>query len=298
MGKIANVTHIYAALLSIFVCIFGLPHSGFSLEKPGEELVQVGIQPVLGNRVSPDLEFSDQDGTTKPLSQFLASDRPTIIIPVYFKCPRLCGFLMSGFIELVAELTLKLGDDYRVLTVSFDPREGIAEAKSAATTYYQMLEEKNPALKSADFTSGWRFLVGNTENVKKLMDELGFRYLPDGEDFAHSAGLFILTPDRYISQYFTGIQFTPFDARLALVESSQGKIGTPLDHVMLFCFRFDPLLGKYRWVVSGALRIGGLLTLVGLGGLIVLLLRKERVAKAAMSQTTRSLNVGEEIVRR
>jgi protein SCO1/2 len=108
------------------------------------------------------------------------------------------------------------------------------------------------------------------------MNELGFKFMKDGEDFAHSAALMILTPTGEISQYFTGIMFTPLDVRLSLVEASKGVIGTAVDHLLLYCFRFDPIQGKYTWAVVSLLRIGGILTLVGLGVVYLLYGRGSR----------------------
>ena len=125
-------------------------------------------------------------------------------------------------------------------------------------------------------TSAIQYLVGGQEQVRALMGDLGFKYMRDGEDFAHSAALMILTPTGEISQYFTGIMFSPWDAKLALVEASKGGIGTAIDHLLLYCFRFDPLQGRYTWAVVGLLRVGGALTLIGLAMVYFFFARKRR----------------------
>jgi protein SCO1/2 len=129
-----------------------------------------------------------------------------------------------------------------------------------------------------------KFLVGDTISSTQLMSELGFKFMRDGQDFAHSAAVMILTPGGEISQYFTGISFPSWDVRLSLVEASRGNIGTAIDHLLLYCFRFDPLQGKYTWAVVGILRVGGALTLVGLGLMYYMLaFRKRRSQRAKVN---------------
>jgi protein SCO1/2 len=187
-------------------------------------------------------------------------EKPLVIAPVYYKCPRLCGLLLDGLYSLINKLPLKLGDDFNVLVVGFDPTESASDAEEVRSKLNIRLKEE-----ARGVTGALNYVVGDERSTATLMDQLGFRYKKDGEDFAHSAALMILTPTGEISQYFTGIEFSPWDVRLALVEASQGKIGTAIDHLLLYCFRFDPLQGKYTWAVVALLRVGGVLTLIGLG---------------------------------
>ncbi len=248
-------------LCAITIGLLGWRRDAGAIEEPGKVIAtQVGIFTRLGAEVTLSGNFTNSDGKTQPLREFLRPNLPTVIIPVYYRCPRLCGLTLDGVIALLNELPLSVGKEFTVLAVSFNPAEKSEEAREARAKFAQRLKQNG----DSDL-GGFEFLVGNQEEVSKLMDDVGFRYLPDGVDFAHSSAVMILTPQGVISQYFTGIQFSPWDVRLALVEASQGKIGNALDHLLLYCFRFDPLQGKYTWAVTGVLRIGGVLTLLCLG---------------------------------
>ena len=266
--KNCRLTCLLVILLALFAG--GFPLSAEAIEDPGANLERIGLNPKLGEQVDLSLEFTDSTGAKVSLRQLVDEGRPAIVVPVYYHCPRLCGLLLSGFIDLLRDMRLSVGKDFQILTVSFAPTETFQEAAEAKQRYASMLGL------SEEQRLSWHFLVGSQENVTSLMRQVGFNYIPDGVDFAHSAGLILLTPMGAVAQYFTGIEFSAFDVRLALFEASQGKIGSALDHVMLFCFRFDPTKGKYTWVTIGALRIGGALTIILLGGLIAFLVVRER----------------------
>lgn len=265
-----------AALFGVFApVVFGLHSSGavYALEKPGEELKEVGLTTVNGTELDLALEFVDEDGRSAPLSQFLSSEKPNILIPAYYDCPRLCGLLLTGVTELLNKLTLTLGDDYRVVTVSFNPQDTPESARRVATEFRgKLLSEV-----SREGNQEWKFLSGNEENIVPLMKSLGFHFKEDKGEFAHVAAIFLLSPKGMISQHFAGISFPYRDVRLALVEASQGKIGTLLDHALLFCYRFDDLQGKYTWAAFGLVRTGAGMTLIALVLFIGLLRRQGRL---------------------
>ncbi len=231
-----------------------------AVEHPEEVLdSQVGIFTQLGAKVDLSRSFTDTAGQTKSLRDFVAPGKPIIIAPVYYRCPRLCGLLLDGTYALLNSLPLTLSKDYSLLVIGFNPAEDSTDA-------LKVMDKFNSRLKAQATSdrSGVKFLVGSPENVSALMGEIGFRYMKDGADFAHSAALMILTPSGEISQYFTGIEFPAWDVRLSLIEASKGAIGSAMDHLLLYCFRFDPLQGRYTWAVVGLLRVGGALTIVGL----------------------------------
>jgi len=231
-----------------------------AIERPEQVIdTKVGVFTKLGTRVNLNREFTDSSGKVATLKDFMQPGKPVIIVPVYYRCPRLCGLVLDGVIALLNNLPLSLGKEYSVLAVSFNPVERSDEANETREKFRGRVT--GSALEGYD---SFKFLVGNAVNVRDLMEELGFKFLPDGEDFAHSAAVMILTPTGEISQYFTGIEFSPWDVRLSLVEASSGGVGTAIDHLLLYCFRFDSLKGKYTWAVVGLLRIGGVLTLLGL----------------------------------
>lgn len=233
------------------------------------------MSPILGTTISSRLQFLAEDSKPVLLSEVISGDLPVIIVPVYYGCPRLCGLLMDGVVKLISKLELSLGTDYRVISVSFDPQETPENARIAAAKYLKAAGLSEPTAQA------WKFLVGNTDNVNKLMAEIGFNFIKDGEEFAHSAAIILLTPQGQISQYFTGISFSPWDVRLALIEASQGRLGSALDHVLLFCFRFDPTKGKYTWAAFNLARVAAFLTFLLLAGLVIGLLRKERAVYKA-----------------
>jgi protein SCO1/2 len=252
--------HIVLLITTIVVLLFSAPRLVFSVEDPGAMAAQdVGIFTQLGARVDLSRPFTDITGETKPLREFAEPGKPIVIAPVYYKCPRLCGLLLSGVYDLLNELPLKLSHDYSVLVVGFDPSEKPEDAKKVMDKFNQRLVGD-----ARHGSAAIHYLVGNEENVSGLMREIGFKFVRDGADFAHSAAVMILTSKGDISQYFTGIVFPQWDVKLSLVEASKGGIGTAMDHFLLYCFRFDSVKGRYTWAVVALLRIGGALTLLGL----------------------------------
>jgi protein SCO1/2 len=281
MGSSRHTYSLYIArmLLQVVLCLLTVfvPMMAGAIEDPGAMAAQdVGIFTQLGAQVDINRPFTDVNGVTKPLKDFTHPDKPILIAPVYFKCPRLCGLLLNGVYDLLNELPLKLSHDYSVLVVGFDPTETPADAKV-------VMDKFNARLKgdAREGSQGIHYVVGSPENVSALMNELGFKFAKDGVDFAHSAAVMILTSKGLISQYFTGIMFPSWDVRLSLVEASKGGIGTAIDHFLLYCFRFDAVKGRYTWAVVGLLRVGGVLTLIGLGLVYYFFIRNRRGSVAS-----------------
>ena len=273
MLKVINKIGLFVGLVCLAVAT-GLvaAESCFAIERPGEVIDKdIGVFTALGGKVDLSRQFTDTAGQTRSLREFATPGKPIVIAPVYYKCPRLCGLLLDGVYNLLNEIPLQLSADFSVLVVGFDPTETPQDAAKVMGKFNAKLIG-DPAMR----TSAIHYLVGGDEQVRGLMQELGFKYMRDGEDFAHSAALMILTPTGEISQYFTGIIFSPWDVKLALVEASKGGIGTAIDHLLLYCFRFDPLQGRYTWAVVGLLRVGGALTLIGLALVYFFFARKRR----------------------
>ncbi len=263
------------ALCAVILPIFALSILGVSaLENPGDVLNRdVGIFTELGREVDLSLPFTDESGARRELRAFMIPHKPVIVVPVYYRCPRLCGLVQDGVIQLIKSLDLRLGSDFSVLAISFDPREGVEDAKKA----FDILNMRLKKEVSAE-VSGYHTLVGDTASVTAVMEQLGFKYKQEGADFAHSAAVMVLTPTGQISQYFTGIQFAPWDVHLSLVDASRGNIGTAIDHLLLYCFRFDSLQGRYIWAVEAVLRIGAAITLLVLGA-VYFLMRYRRLGR-------------------
>lgn len=269
LARVAKVVCLLlGALVSMGFCISTAAHA---IERPEELEKQVGIFTQLAAKVDLSKQFTDTAGNTKSLREFAPADKPILIAPVYYRCPRLCGLLLDGTYSLLNQLSLKLSRDYTLLVVGFNPVETSDDARKVMDKFDSRLQGEATLDRS-----GVKYLVGSEENVAAIMREIGFRYMKDGEDFAHSAALMILTPGGEISQYFTGIDFPAWDVRLSLIEASKGTVGTAMDHLLLYCFRFDPLQGRYTWAVVGLLRVGGALTLLGLAAVLFFFGRKRR----------------------
>jgi protein SCO1/2 len=199
-----------------------------------------------------------------------------VLTIVYYDCPMLCTLSLNALASALATLSFDVGREFEVVTVSFDPREGpdLARAKKAA--YLQRYKRKG-----AD--AGWHFLTGDEASLKRLTAAVGFRYAWDErtKQFAHPAGLLVLTPDGRISRYLYGVEYAPKDLKLAVMESGAGRIGSVIDQVVLFCYQYDPQTGRYGAVVMRIVRVLAVLTLGGLAFLIYTLRRTERRAAGA-----------------
>lgn len=243
--------------------------SGFSLEKPAEELNEVGIDFLLGNQIDLELQFTDIKGE-KVLLKDSVQGKPTIFVPVYYNCPRLCGLVLKGVEKMLPGLNLEEGEEYRIVTFSFDPENTTEMAAKRASEY------KTASGVPASESPNWSFLTGEKPQIDSLLGQLGFKVKKDNTEYAHTGAIILLTAEGKISQYFTGIEFSPWDVKLALIEASQGQIGSALDHVLLFCFRFDPTKGKYTWAAFNVMRAGGAVTLLLLVFLFWNLMRQEK----------------------
>ena len=243
-----------------------------ALEKPAEELKEAGIDYALGNQIDLDLQFTDITGKKVQLKD-LTKGKPSIFIPVYYHCPRLCGLVLKGAEKMLQGLNLEEGEEYNVVTFSFDPTNTPEMAAKRAAQY------KTALGKTAVESPHWSFLTGQKPQIDALLGQLGFKVKKDNKDYAHTGAIILLTAEGKISQYFTGIEFSPWDVKLALIEASQGQIGSALDHVLLFCFRFDPTKGKYTWAAFSVMRVGGAITLLLLIGLFWNLMHQEKNKK-------------------
>lgn len=233
----------------------------------------VGIEQKLNAPVPLDLMFHDETGQTVPLRTYFG-DKPVILSLVYFKCPSLCPMSLHETVTSLRHLSLEPGRDYNVVVVSFDPNDTPAEAAEKKAFYSK--EFGKPG-----FDSGWHFLTGSTDSVSRLASAVGFgfRWDPSTRQFIHAGGIMVATPDGKMSRYFYGIDYAPADLRMALVEASQHKIGSPVDYVLLYCFHYDPVQGKYSLVILNVLKIGAGLTVFVLAGLVYLLMRNDKKKK-------------------
>jgi len=231
---------------------------------------KVGFDQKLNEQVPLDLVFKDEAGREVRLGDYI-HDKPVILVLAYFRCPMLCSEVLNGLVRGMLDLPFEVGKDFEVLTVSFDPSETPEMATAKKHTYVQRYGRPGGA-------AGWHFLTGKEDAIKKLTAAVGFRYTYDAahEQFAHASGIMILTPGGKIARYIFDVQFPPRDLRLALVEASANRIGSPADQILLFCFHYDPVEGKYGPAILNLLRLGGVLTLGAIGIFWICLWRRER----------------------
>ncbi len=236
-----------------------------NVRPPG--LLNVGIEQHLDEQIPADLNFRDETGKPVRLGDYFGK-KPMILNLVYYNCPMLCGEVLSGLESAMRVLKFDVGKEYDVLTVSFDPREtpDMATKKKA-----EFLKRYGRA--GAD--QGWHFLTGQQESIDALTKAAGFQYQYDPKtgQFAHATAIVLLTPGGKITQYYYGVEYAPKDLRLGLIQASQNKIGTLADQVLLYCYHYDPNTGKYGAIISRVLQLSALATILGLGTLMIVLIR-------------------------
>jgi protein SCO1 len=240
-------------------------------EKP-EVLRDVGYDQRLGDSVPLDVTFRDEAGRPVTLRS-LFRGRAVVLSLVYYECPMLCTLTLNGLGSALSVLTFDVGKDFDVVTVSFEPKETAALAAAKKKAY--LARYRRPGAEE-----GWHFLTGDAPAIAALTSAVGFRYAWDTEtrQYAHPAGVVVLTPDGRIARYMYGVEYAPRDLRLALVEASQRRIGNPVDTVLLYCYRYDPTRGRYAASVLRLVRLGGVVTVLGLAAFVLISLRRERAA--------------------
>jgi protein SCO1/2 len=244
-----------------------------------DPLKVIGIDQKLNAQIPLDLPFKDDSGRDVKLGDYFGK-RPVVLALVYYSCPMLCTQILNGMVSSLRVVTFNPGEDFDVVAVSFDAREGPALA----------LEKKQAMLKQygrGDTGKGWHFLTGNLASIKALTDAVGFHYTFDvhTNQFAHASAIMIATPEGKMSKYYYGIEYSPKDVRLGLIEAADNKIGTPVDQILLFCYHWDPSTGKYTPIAIGGLRIAAAATLLLIGGFIFINFRREARERASASRT-------------
>jgi protein SCO1/2 len=246
------------------------------VEPPPPEVVRrVGIDQRLNAHVPLDLRFRDEQGVEVALGDLLG-ERPVVLALVYYECPMLCNQVLNGLTQALRVTSLTVGQDFDVIAVSFDPREGPELAAAKKASYVKRYDREGSA-------GGWHFLTGPEPSIKALADAVGFRYQWEeaSSQWAHGAGITVLTPTGVVARYFYGIEYGVRDLRLGLVEASNNRVGTLADQITLLCYQYDPMTGKYGMIALNSIRIGGVLTVAALATLILVMLRRERRSAAA-----------------
>jgi protein SCO1/2 len=232
-------------------------------------LQQVRFDQRLDQQVPLDLPFVDDSGNAVKLGDYFGS-KPVILVLAYYRCPMLCTQVLNGLVQAMQDMPFEIGKEFQVVTVSFDAREKPDLAAAKKKTYVERYGRPGAV-------AGWHFLTGADDAIHRLADSVGFHFTYDARRdlFAHASGIMLLTPHGRISRYFYDINYSGRDLRLGLVEASENKIGSPVDQVLLFCFHYDPSEGKYGATIMNFVRLGGVMTMLGLGTFLGLLWRQE-----------------------
>ena len=232
---------------------------------------QASIAQKLNTQIPLDLQFRNERGEVVRLKQLFNNGRPVLLNFVYYRCPMLCPMVLQGTTESLTHLKFDIGKEFDVITVSIDPRDKAADALRLKEKYIRHYGR-------LDAAKGWHFLTAHESAIKQLTEAVGFQYSYDSrtDQFAHGAALLVLTPDGRTSRYLYGFEYKPRDLRMAIVEASEGKVGSVTDQLLLLCFHYDPVTGKYSRNAMMVARAGGVATLLGLSGFIGWLFRRER----------------------
>lgn len=254
----------------------GAPTAGYKRE-PGMNastmpaaLREIGFDQHIGAFVPLDTPFRDESGRAIRLGDYFGT-RPVVMVFAYYDCPMLCTQVLSGLTSALRTMSLEPGKDFEIVTVSFDPHDTPKTATEKKSVFVERY--KRPGAEAA-----WHFLTGDPAAIDRLTGAAGFRYVWDAptKQFAHPTGIIVATPDGRLAKYLFGIEYGPRDLRFALVEASSGRVGTAVDSLLLYCYHYDPMTGRYGIVVMRVMRIAGAATVLALGTFIFVMIRRER----------------------
>lgn len=240
----------------------------------------VGVDEKLGEMVPLNITFSDEYGKPVNLGQ-LINGKPTVVSLVYYRCPGICSPIMNGMSEVIDRLDMEAGKDYNVVTISFDPREDYLMASEKKKNYLASFKNKQVD------ENTWRFLTGDSTNIAKICNALGWKYIKQGDDFAHGAAIMILSPEGKLVRYLYGVEYLPFDFKMALTEASEGRTGATISKLMKLCFSYDPEGRKY---VLDFTRVSGGIVLLLMSVFVVYLVVKRKKSDSRNSSNSNESN--------
>ncbi len=274
-------TMIFGAVLALATVAAAQPPSAFtdrssqpaSQVSPGD-LKDIGIDQRLNQQLPLDLQFKDESGKTVRLGDYFQAGRPVVLNLVYYTCPMLCGEVLAGEASALGVLKFTPGKEYEAVSVSFNPDETPKDAAEKKQVYVSRMNEHLEHKSDGD---GWHFLTGQQAEIKQLADAVGFHYRRDARtgQFIHAAAIMIVTPQGKVAQYYYGVEYSPKDIRLGLIEASQDKIGTLVDQVLLYCYHYNPSTGRYGAVITNIMRLAGAATMLILGGFLIVMFRRD-----------------------
>ena len=261
--------------LSVALLLLGVVAAGPALAQiqrgTPDEVEGIEIVARLGEKLPLDLRFTDEKGQDVQLAGYFDGKRPVVLSMGYYRCPMLCDLVWSGILQSLSEISLDPGEDYQLVTVTIDPNETATLARQKKADYLESFGRPGAE-------DSWHFLTGSEDAIKELAKAVGFgyRYLPERDEYAHAAGMMVVSPNGKLTRYLYGVMYEPDTVRMALLEAGEGKIGSALDRVVMYCFHYNPEEGKYTVAAMNMMRLVGLLTVAALGSLIVVLWRRER----------------------
>lgn len=252
------------------------PSQGTSNGLP-EALQKVGIEQKLGESLPLDAEFKDEDGKSVKLGDYFAKGRPVVLALVYFECPMLCNQVLNGMTGSMKGISLDAGKDFEVVAISFDARENDKPdlGKNKKASYLERYGRPGTE-------KGFHFLTGTQSSIDAVTKAAGFNYEWDekSNQFAHASAIMIVNPDGKLSRYLYGIDYSPKDLKFGIIESADNKVGSAADQLLLYCYHYDPATGKYGFAVLSAMRMGGILTLLGLGAMGFVFWRRNKKVRS------------------
>jgi protein SCO1/2 len=233
-------------------------------------LKEVSFKQRLNEPLPLDATFADETGHTVRLGEYFGGQKPVVLAFVYYQCPMLCTQVMNGISSSLRALPFEAGKDFDVVLVSFDPRDTPAAAAEKKRTHLDYWAAQSTA-------KGWHLLTGDEATIQRVTAAAGFNYQWDDltNQFAHVSGVLVVTPEGRLSRYFYGVEYSPKELRLALVESGQGHIGSVIDELLLYCYHYDPASGRYGVIVMNLIRAGGVLTVAFILGVMFLTRRRD-----------------------
>jgi protein SCO1/2 len=268
------------ALTILFALSFFWAGPLFAHDGRPAALQNVDLEQKLGAQVPLGAEFRDESGRTVRLQDYFGR-RPVILSLVYYSCEDLCPLVLEGLVRSLRPLSFNIGNEFDVLTVSFDARDTPALAAAKKSDAVKQYSRPGPG-------ENWHFLTGDETAIQRLTEAVGFRYNyeSDKNRFGHATGIMLLTSAGKVARYFYGIEFSPRDLRLALIEASANKIGSPIDQLLLFCYHYDPATGKYSLLITKMIRLAAVATVLALAAFILVMLRRDRNQKLQPREST------------
>jgi protein SCO1/2 len=264
----------------VFICA-ALMFSANAQSLTENQLLQISFDQKLNSQVSLDLPFRDENGKAVTLRNYFG-EKPVVLVLGYYSCPMLCTLTFNGMVEAMNDMRWNIGKEFTVVQVSIDPKETAELAAAKKQSYVRKYGR-------AGAGAGWHFLTGDEQDIRKLADEVGFHYAydPSIKQYAHPSGLVILTPDGKVAKYFFGVKFAPAELYASLQDASKSKVGSPIERLVLLCFHYSPIKGKYGALIMSIVRILGAATLVGIAWLFIAMIRRER-KRAVLASLTAS----------